>query len=318
MLKIAGISSLDEHSVLILTGSGTAANEAVLTSGVAPEETVIVLSNGEFGTRLANISNIYNKTEVLEQQWGEAYDLIRLEEVLAAASSPCLVAMVHHETSTGLLNPIDAVSKLCKRYGAKLFVDAISSFAADKIAFENSGITFMTTSSGKAIASYPGLSFVFGRNNSFAELGTYTVRNHYLHLPRFFYNSTEFHETPNTPAVSLIATLHHCIEEICKEGMEFRHARLESLANHMRKGLEERNLYQQADKCQSVVLTNARLPESITFETLQAELKRYGFIIYNTKGPFQGKFFQVSTIGEISHKEIDRFFSAYDTIYDSW
>lgn len=314
ILRIAGISSLSDYTALLITGSGTAANESVLASGTSPDTTVIVLSNGEFGQRLAHISDVYNQTIVIKSNWGEEFDLEHLKKLLSSTTSSVMVAMVHHETSTGLLNPVEMVGRICKQYGAKLFVDAISSFAADPIKFEHSGITFLTTSSGKAIASYPGLSVVLGKNDHFREIADYPVRNHYLNLSRFFSEFKTTCQTPNTPAVPLIATLHYCLSKICQEGMTKRHVRLSKLAKYMRDGLKERELYTAVDKPESVVLTNARLPENTSFSELQHELKKQGFVIYNAKGPLQGTFFQVSTIGEISFEDIDLFLQAYDNI----
>jgi 2-aminoethylphosphonate-pyruvate transaminase len=313
LLFIAGVHTVEAYSALIITGSGTAANEAVLTSGVPPDALVIVLSNGEFGERLAELSRIYNPTEVISSEWGEDLDLVQLERLLANTPQ-ALIAMVHHETSTGLLNPIGQVGSLCKRYGAKLFVDAVSSFAADPISLENSGITFLSTSSGKAIASYPGLSFVLGKNKDFAKLGDYPVKNHYLNLYRYFQASTKDRQTPNTPAVSLIATLHESLQEICSEGLSQRYRRLCDLASYMRAALAARDLYKPVAKTQSVILTNAFMPDKMTFADLQLRLKEKGFVIYDAKGPLRGRFFQVSIIGDITIADIDRFFVAFDSI----
>ena len=308
LLFIAGVHAIEAYSALIITGSGTAANEAVLTSAVPPDALVIVLSNGEFGERLAVLSATYNTTEVFSSEWGEDLNLRQLEQLLANTPR-ALVAMVHHGTSTGLLNPIGQVGRLCKRYGAKLFVDAVSSFAADPISLEDSGITFLSTSSGKATASYPGLSIVLGKNEDFARLGEYPAKNHYLNLYRYFQASIEDRLTPNTPAVSLIVTLHKSLLEIAREGLSQRYLRLCELASYMRAELAARELYKPTVKPQSVILTNAFLPDKLTFADLQLRLKAKGFVIYDAKGLLRGRFFQVSIIGDITIADIDRFLS---------
>jgi 2-aminoethylphosphonate-pyruvate transaminase len=313
LLHIAGIDPATPATALVLTGSGTAANEAVLASAVAPETTVVVLTNGAFGEQLAAIAATYNRTVVLDSGWGEKLDLTRLARLLAE-NPRVMVAMVHHETSTGLLNPVAEVANLCRRHRAQLFVDAVSSFAADPISLADGGITFLTTSSGMAIASFPGLSFVLGRTADFARLGDYPVRNHYLNLSRHFQAATEDGQTPDTPAVSLITTLKVSLAEIRREGFDRRYRRLCGLAMHMRQQLAARGLYQAAARAQSVVLTNARLPRGLLFPELQRQMKEQGFVIYDAKGPLRGKFFQVSTIGDITRTDIDRFFAALDRI----
>lgn len=315
MLHVAGVADIEHASALMITGSGTAANEAVLASAVMPDSVVIVLANGEFGERLAKISSVYNRTILLRVEWGEELDLTALERRLAEQPA-AMVAMVHHETSTGLLNPVREVGQLCRRYGAKFFVDAVSSFAADPLNMEDCGITFLTTSSGKALAGYPGLSFVLGNNEQFGQLADYPVRNHYLHLPRYYEASLNDGQTPNTPAVSLVATLHQSLREILREGLDAHYARLQQLSAYLRSELAARDLYRPAGRPQSVILTNVRLPETMSFGDLQQGLKEKGFVIYDAKGPLRGRFFQVSIIGDIGKADIDRFFAALDGLIE--
>ena len=316
LLFVADVQRPEEHTALLLTGSGTAANEAVLASTVKVDEPVLVLSNGEFGERLAAISNVYNHTEVIESEWGADLDLIRLEKLLARGRFG-LVAMVHHETSTGLLNPVEEVGRLCKRYQTPFFVDAVSSFSADPISLQNGNITFLSTSSGKAIAGYPGLSFVLGKHDSFSQLANYPVRNHYLNLHNHYLFSEQFGQTPNTPAIPLIAAVKSALQEIMNEGLEQRYSRLSMLAAYIRRQLEERELYKPVKKAQSVVLTNVHLPEGVSFADLQQWLQKKGFVIYDTKGPLTSHCFQVSTIGDLGINDIDRFLSALDSYTES-
>lgn len=312
ILSVAGVNKSDDYSALIITGSGTAANEAVLASAVAPDKSVIALSNGEFGERLTEISQIYNRTIIVRSEWGEELDLVRLEEHLATGDSG-LVSMVHHETSTGLLNPVQEVGRLCKQYGVSLLVDGVSSFSADVISVEEEDVTFLTTSSGKAIGSYPGLSFVIGKNKNFTLIADYPVRNHYLNLNRYYNFSKQCGQTPNTPAISLFASLHAALQDILTEGLELRYQRLSGLAAYMRRQLADRNLYFQGVQPQSVVLTNVLLPEAMSFVELQNYLRQLGFVIYDAKGPLRGRYFQVSTIGNISVADIDRFLIAFNS-----
>ncbi len=312
LVTVAGVNDeKDEYTALLITGSGTAANEAVLASGVLLTETVVVLSNGEFGERLGVISSIYNKTEIIDSEWGGELDLVKLATCLAKGNV-AMVAMVHHETSTGLLNPIAEVGALCKNYGVRLFVDGVSSFAADPISMVDDGITFLTTSSGKAIAGYPGLSFVLGRRDSFAELAGNPEKNHYLNLYRYYRSLEQTGQTPNTPATSLVAAVRVALREILEEGMERRHKRFLRQALDMRFRLQERRLYHPRGKAESVVLTNVLLPGQIKFMELQDYLRSKNFLVYDTKGPLRGRYFQVSTMGDISGGDIDRFIDLFD------
>lgn len=313
LLSIAGLNEADGGLALVITGSGTAANEAVLASTVTADMTVIVPSNGEFGERLADISNIYNRTIQLRHEWGEDIDLQKLSALLDNHPR-ALVAMVHHETSTGLLNPITETGQLCEKHGAVFFVDAVSSFSADPVNIEQSRITYLSTSSGKALACYPGLSVVIAREKDLRECEHIHPRNHYLNLYRYYRANSICRQTPNTPATPLIASLAQSLSQIFKEGIENRHRRLESMADYLRQEFAARGLYQSPGKPQSVVLTNFALPAGFTFPHLQHRLIEHGFVIYSAKGPLQDRYFQVGTIGDITIEDLNRFFLKFDQI----
>jgi len=317
-LAVAGIREPDKYTALLVTGSGTAGNESVLNSVVDTDDVVVVMANGEFGERLGAISKTYNpKTEVIEHAWGELYDLERFEARLAQGDVK-LVAMVHHETSTGFLNPVEDVGAICHKYGVRLFLDAVSSFSADRLDLEASHVTFMTTSSGKALASYPGVALLIGVRAAFEALSEHPARNHYLDLRRYYAFSEKYQQTPNTPAVPLILSLNRALELALREGREERLARLEAYANHVRKRCAERGLetLNPLRKLSNAV-TSVRIPSGVAFEDIRLGLRAEGFVIYGGKGPFQNEIFQVATFGNIDLDIIDEFFDALDRVLDA-
>jgi len=312
LLEVAGIAQVKDYLALVISGSGTAANEAVLTSVVDSGRDVLVLSNGEFGERLGGVSRLYHPTRCLACAWGEIIDLAAVEDCLKQ-HKPGLVAMVHHETSTGILNPVAEVGQLCRHYGAELFVDMVSSFSADPLDLETADVSFATTSAGKAIGAYPGLSFVIARRDLFTKILNRPQYNHYLSLPRYFHFSEYHGQSPNTPAVSLIAATAVALQEILDEGLTARHQRLQRLAAMVRHELKNRKLYESPAGPQSVVVTNALLPPGMSFTELQKNLHQAGYVVYDAKGPLQGKYFQISTIGDIHPVQIEQFFTVLDT-----
>jgi len=310
-LAVAGLS--DAYSVVVLTGSGSSGNEAVLSSAVSPGEKVLALASGEFGQRLGEISRIYNPdTQVQTHGWGEAIDLVRLEETLRSQRIDW-VTMVHHETSTGVLNPVAAVGALCKRYGARLFVDAVSSFSADPLDMEAANITFMSTSSGKAIGTYPGLALVFGRREAFCALEHQPVRNYYLSLWRHYTFMEEKAQTPTTPAVPLFLALNRALELVLAEGVDARYGRHAALASYVRRELRLRGLTLFGESLvMSNAVTSVCLPEGVDFEALRQMLRQDGYVIYGGKGPLANKIIQISTIGYLDRAVLDGFFVAFD------
>lgn len=123
-----------EHEVLVLTGSGTAAMEASLASFVPADRKVLVLDNGAFGERLAEICRLHDMQLVhVRYEYGQLVDPADVEAAFAAHPDIAVVAMCHHETSVGLLNPVGAVGALCAKHDKLLLVDAVSSLGAEDL-----------------------------------------------------------------------------------------------------------------------------------------------------------------------------------------
>jgi 2-aminoethylphosphonate-pyruvate transaminase len=117
----------DSYYSVIISGSGTAANEAVLSSVLKEGEAVLLIKNGIFGEKLEEILNQYRiPKEIASFEWAGYPDLGQIEAILQRNPRIALVAMVFHETSTGMINPVHEVGDLCLRYGKKYFVDSVS------------------------------------------------------------------------------------------------------------------------------------------------------------------------------------------------
>jgi len=156
LLKLFQINNSADYRAVVITGSGTAANESILSS-IVGDKNILILSNGEFGERLYNISKIHNtNTFLLESAWGEALNLKKVDVYLKQYDID-IVMMVHHETSSGMLNPLQEIGELAKANGAMLVVDCVSSAGAEVIDMEKCHIAFCSSSSSKAIGSYSAL-----------------------------------------------------------------------------------------------------------------------------------------------------------------
>lgn len=312
ILAVAGVRQPERWAAVLVTGSGTAANEAVLSSVPLPDERVLVLANGEFGERLAAISRIHNPgTECLAQPWGQPLDLARLEAYLGLHRVG-LVAMVHHETSTGMKNPVEAVGRLVARHGARLFVDGVSSFSADPLDLDAAGVTFLSSSAGKALGAYPGLSFVLAPDEAFRSLAGREPRSRYLDLHRHYEFARDRSQTPHTPAIPLFLALHRALELVLEEGVPARHRRLASLAALARRRVAELGLsVLVSPQDASAVLTSVVLPAGVGFERLRIALRERGFVIYGGKGPLEGRIVQISTVGDLAPDRLDLFFDSF-------
>ncbi len=313
LLKLFQIKNITDYRAVVITGSGTAANESILSS-VVGDKNILILSNGEFGERLYNISSVHNRnTHLLKFAWGESFDLEKIETYLKHHDID-VVAMAHHETSSGMLNPLEEIGALCKAYSALFVVDCVSSAGAEVIDMEKCHIAFCSSSSSKAIGSYSGLSFVMGRTDEFEKLKDIPVKLVYLNLYNFYYFIKNHSQTPNTPTVHLFFALEQALKNILNEGVANRFASLQRKAKRLRQGMRDLNLNFLLDqKKMSSILTTVYVPSYINVSNLRERLREQSIIIYEGKGCFKGKVFQVGNIGELSDKDIQFFL---DTLKD--
>lgn len=318
LLRLFEIKNNDDYRAVVITGSGTAANESMLSSVVGNRK-ILILSNGEFGERLFNISKIYNKnTFLLEFAWGECFDLGKIEAYLKKHEID-VVAMVHHETSSGMLNPLEKVGALAKANGAIFIVDSVSSAGAEVIDMEKCHISFCSSSSSKAICSYSGLSFIVGKTEEFEKLKNLPVKTTYLNLYKFYDYIKNFSQTPNTPAVHLFYALEQALENILSKGVSKHYADLKDKADILRRGMLNLGLNFLIDeKNMCSVLTTVRLPSHIDSMLFSQKLREESIIIYEGKGCFKNKVFQVGNIGELSVADIKFFLDTLKSVLQSF
>ncbi len=318
LLEVFEIKHIDNYRAVVITGSGTAANEAMISS-VVDNKNILILSNGEFGERLHEISTIHNKnTFLLEFPWGQSLDINKIAEYLELHHID-VVAMVHHETSSGILNPLEQIGTLVKAKGAIFLVDCVSSAGAEAIDVKRNNIAFFSSSSSKAIGSYPGLSFVVGKSSEFEKLKNHPAKTSYLNLYKFYTFLKNVSQTPNTPAVPLFFALEQALNNILQQGVANRYADLRSKANYMRAGMQAlglKFLLNERDMCS--ILTTVYIPTHIDLGLFRQRLRDKSIIIYEGKGCFKNKVFQVGNIGEISIDEIQFFLDIQKDILQSF
>ena len=279
-----------------------------MLSSVVGNQNILILSNGEFGERLHAISQIHNEsTSLLQFPWGDSIDLEIVNTYLQSHRVD-FIALVHHETSSGMLNPLAAIGALARANGAVLLVDCVSSVGAESIDMERDNIAFCSGSSSKAIGSYPGLSFVIGKTDEFEKLRTLPAKSAYLNLYRFFEFATGRSQTPNTPAVPLFFALDQALANILIEGVPQRRAKILRTATTLREEMKELGLsFLLKSEDMSSVLTTAFVPPYVDIDLFRQRLREKSIIIYEGKGPLKDRVFQVGNIGELSETDVAQF-----------
>lgn len=309
LLRLYGVSNSHKHSCVIFTGSGSAANEAVLCS-IAPRiRKILLVTNGEFGERLAGIADKHMMKKVLlGYEWGTPIQAEDVEETLIENPDIDLVCMVHHETSTSMLNPIRSIGEITFRYQKLLFVDAISSLGAEPVEVERNHISFCSAAPNKAIGAPPGLSFVCGERMEFEKLRNIPPRVSYLDLFKHYQSEEELLQTPNTPAVHLFFALDAALNEVLSQDLEERKNKYQQLAHLLRTGMKELGLsFFIPEELMSNVLTTVILPSGIDPQLFHDDLREQGYVIYPGKGNLKDKVFQVANMGAITEKDVTGF-----------
>ena len=163
LLEFAGVAK-EDYTVVLMQGSGTFAVESVMTSTIKNDDKVLIITNGAYGERIVKMAECIGLNY---QQYSVAYDEYpnetELRNLLEEDQDITHLVMVHCETTTGILNPIEMVSKLSKEFGKTLIIDAMSSFGGMEINVASLGIDFLISSANKCIQGVPGFGFVIAK-----------------------------------------------------------------------------------------------------------------------------------------------------------
>ncbi|MFJ5550147.1 aminotransferase class V-fold PLP-dependent enzyme [Streptomyces sp. NPDC093225] len=303
-----------EHTAVVLTGSGTAALEAALASAVPADGGVLVIDNGHYGERLHAVLVSHGiRSRRLQLGWGAAIDHDLIGRLLAADPTLGHVAVVHHETSTGVLNDVAAVAAVARAHGRRTVVDAVGSVGAEDVDIARDGIDWLVGTADTCLEGVPGLAFVCARREAFEGLAGHPRRGYYLDLHRH-YRAQEGDRAPAfTPAVPLFHAFEAALDLVLAEGVAARGDRYRAVAERLRAGLARLGLGLLASARPAVGLTAVHLPEGMTYDRLHEVLKRAGFVIRPCQGPLAQGFFRLSTTGPMGAADVDRLLAVLAT-----
>ena len=301
-------------TTLILTGSGTMANEAVISSLIDKNDKLLIISNGQFGERLATIAKVHNiNFKTIDFGWGNAIEVNQLE-IEIKRYSPTWVAVVLLETSIGIVNPVNKIGKLCKKYNSKFLVDAVSGLGAEKFSITKDHVDVCISVPNKALESTPGISFVCLRKDLVLSLKTKRPKSYYLDLSRYFEMSLKY-QTTTTPAIPIIVSLDKALDLLLKETLTTRRNRYSYLSSLVIKYcnklqievlIKDKGL--KANAITTLVLLNHE-----SAEKLQRYLEKHGFTVwhhpYNNADKKFDCLLQISVMGDINKKDVKNLFT---------
>ena len=297
-----------EYTAVLISGSGTAALEMSISSSLSPGKSILVIQNGVYGERIAKIAEIYQfKKHVLNYPWGQPPRLEDIDKALNDFPDIEVIAMVHHETTTGLLNPLEKVGELAHKYEKRFLADCISSLGGDRIVFDSACPDFIAGTANKCLHGLPGVSFVLFRKKELCWLNKMPARSLYLNLFAH-HGAQEAGDMLFTPAIQVHYALDEALDELQEETVQKRIERYKNNASLLRKGFQDIGLaFLVPEGMRSNCLTSLKLPEGISYNWLHDRLKENGFIIYAGQGNFNEKIFRVANMGDIRKEEFEQF-----------
>jgi len=315
--RLTDVYSLDatQWAAILLGGSGTTALEAMLTSLVPRDGRLLVLENGVYGERLGMLAKIHDiPFETARHGWWDAWDMGRIAKSLAAGNFSHLAA-VHHETTTGRLNPVSELAGACEQHGVKILLDSVSSFGAEAIPFESPALLGCAATANKCLHGIPGLCLAVVRREGLHAAAT-PARSLTMDLT-LWAGHQERRSTPFTPGVNAYMALDQALAELEQiGGWTARQARYRRLANRVAGQLQalgvEACLPPEASSC---VLRSFRLPDGYSYARVHDSLKQLGFVVYAGQGDLSREIFRISTMGDISDYDLDRLLTALESVF---
>ncbi|KRP74677.1 2-aminoethylphosphonate--pyruvate aminotransferase [Pseudomonas paralactis] len=313
---LAILNAADSHHCVPLQGSGTFAVEAAIGTLVPRNGKVLVLINGAYGKRLAKICEVlgreFSTFETAEDEPTTAADVDRL---LQADSAITHVALIHCETSTGILNPLPQIAQVVQNHGKRLIIDAMSSFGALAIDAREVPFEALIAASGKCLEGVPGMGFVFAEK---AALAASQDNCHSLAMD-LFDQHTYMAKTGQwrfTPPTHVVAALHEALLQYAEEGgLPARHQRYADNCQALLDGMAAlglRSFLPAAIQAPIIVTFHAPKDPRYQFKDFYERVKAKGFILY------PGKLTQVETfrVGCIGHVDAAGMQAAVKAIAD--
>ena len=306
--RLVGLATCDSanlgaYTATLMPGSGTFVVESVIGSVIPPNGRLLVLNNGAYGARITTISRMLGLDTVeLHQAEIESTDLGQVEQMLANDPGITHVAMVHCETTTGMLNPVEAVGEIVRRHGRVFILDAMSSFGGIPMSMESTGAQYLISSANKCVQGVPGFGFVVA-DRATLEATKGRARSHSLDLfDQWHEMETKGGKWRFTSPTHVVSAFAQALDELEAEGgVEARHARYVANQKTMVDGMRAigfRTLI--GDEVQSPIITSFYFPDAAEFEfqTFYDALKSRGFVIYPGKVS-HAQCFRIGSIGDV-------------------
>lgn len=301
----------ETRAAVLLTGSGTAAVEAMLATFASPQRPTLVAANGIYGERMALMLERQRKPFIMIQApWHAPIDLEKINIALKVNTEVAAVAVVHHETTTGRLNWLDELAALCCERQLDLLVDAVSSFGGEALRIDEWQPLAVASSASKCLHGAPGVSFVLADRQALGRSRGYSTS---LYLDLEHHYAEQVHGwSPFTQAIHVCLALKEALLELAEGGGWLaRRERYRFISHTIRETLQEVGVEPllRTEETSSV-LTAFRLPAGDHYDRIHEELKNRGFVIYAGQRELRTTIFRIANMGAIGDNDLTRLVAA--------
>lgn len=318
LLKVAHAPA-DQYTAVLFCGSGTINIDICINSLLPENKKVLVVNNGAYNSRAVEVCQMYHlpyidlKSSVFEQP-----NLADVECTLQENSDVAMVYCCHHETGTGVLNPIREIGALAHKYGAIFVSDTTSSLGMIPVDVVKDNIDFCMASAQKGLMAMSGLSFIIGREDIIKASKNYPTRSYYTNLYlqyEYFEKTGEMHFTP--PVQTIYATI-QALKEYFAEGETAKFARHRRVYEAIHRGIDKLGLKTVIDrKIESGLVVSVKYPDDTnwSFEKVHDYCYERGFTIYPGKISTSNTF-RLCALGAIDEPDIVAFFEVFRNALD--
>lgn len=304
----------EKFSAVLFCGSGTVNIDACISSLTPADKKILIVNNGAYSDRGREVCDAYHMDYVnLLLPYDKPASPEALEEALAAHPEVGVVYACHHETGTGLLNPIRELGAAAHRHGCTFIVDTTSSYAMLPIHMEEDNLDFIMASAQKGLMAMTGLSFVIGRTEILEASRNYPTRSYYTNLYMQYAFLKDKGEMHFTPPVQTIYAAVQGMKEYWQEGEQAKYARHRAVYTVLRDGMEElgfRTLTRREDEAGLVVSLLYPDDPAWNFEKIHDYCYARGFTIYPGKLAQQGAF-RLCSLGALQPQDARDFLAVF-------
>ncbi|QZY57074.1 pyridoxal-phosphate-dependent aminotransferase family protein [Crassaminicella profunda] len=303
-----------KNQIMLSTSSGSGLMEGAVRS--CTQKRAAVFSIGAFGDRWYKMATSNGvAADKFSSEWGNPTTPEMVDTALSTQKYD-LITITHNETSTGIMNPIDEIAEVVKKYPDVIFcLDTVSSLGGTKIEVDKLGVDICITSTQKCLGLPPGMSICSISEKAIEAAKKVEHRGYYFDLLAMYECiKKKDHQYPSTPSLSHMFALDYQLDKILEEGLDNRFARHKEMAKYVRKWAQEKFSLFANEKYASNTLTTVKNSKNISVADLNQKLGEYGYTISNGYGDLKEKTFRIAHMAETTLNEVKELLSTIDKI----